>query len=176
MIEAYTYNRCLSFLCLLCLTLLLPPTSQAQFIDLQLNIEPKLEARTEKPLDFGILESNTGRRTIELGSPGMGIFSITAMENQLLFVSLDMPEVLQHENPAVSNAIPFELYVRYGYSSERPRESFILQNGSRNIQVEESDNPGPWSRIYLFIFGSIDIRDVPEGLYSNEIVLNVEYI
>lgn len=161
---------------LFCLILLLPLTAQAQFIDLQLNIEPKLEARMEKPLNFGILESNTGRRTIELGSSGMGVFSITAMENQLLFVSLDLPKTLHHENPAVSDIIALDLYVRYGFSVEKARNSFVLSDGSSSIRVEESDYPGPWSRIYLFIFGSIDIRDVPEGLYSNEIVLNVEYI
>lgn len=176
MTETNRFCRFLSILRLFGFILLLPSIIQAQFIDLNLNIEPKLEARTEQPLDFGIMQSNSGRTTIELGSPGMGIFSITAMENQLLFVSLDMPEELRHDNPAIRDVIPFDMRARYGFSAETPHNSFVLPNGSTGIRVEESNSIGPWSNLYLFIFGSLDIGDIPDGLYSNEIVLNVEYI
>lgn len=170
------YMRVKYILCLLGFMVLSPLSAQAQFVDLHLDIEPKLEAQTEQPLDFGILQSNTGRNTVDLGSPGMGIFSITAMENQLLFISLGLPDVLRHENPAVRDVIPLDLRARYGFSAETPHNSFVLPDGPISIQVERNSSAGPWSKIYLFIFGSIVVPDVPEGLYSNEIVLNVEYI
>lgn len=156
--------------------LLLPASTAAQFVDLTLDIEPKLEARTERNLDFGILESNAGRRTVALGDPDMGIFSITALENQVLLVDLNLPTALTHEDRNVDDIIPVDLHMRYGFSINNPGASSILAGSSGTIMIEESDTPGPWSNIYLFIYGSLELGDIVEGSYSEDIVLYVEYM
>ncbi|WP_440999232.1 hypothetical protein [Fodinibius sp. SL11] len=150
--------------------------TQAQFIDLRLDIDSEITAQTEQPLDFGTLMTNTGRRMIELGSINMGIFSITALENQMLLVTLDKPTELRHNNPAVDDVIPLELFSRYGYSTQNYENSNPLPDATSNIKVEPNPKPGPWNSIYIFIYGSVDIGDVQDGTYANEIVLNVEYI
>ena len=147
----------------------------AQFIDLQLEIEPKLEARTLRQFNFGTLNANTGRRFIGLGDVNMGIFSITALENQALLLNLQSPSELRHNNPGVKDFIPLELQMRYGYSLDNPRNSQPIIDFT-TVNVESNNQIGPWSRIYLFIYGSIDIGNVEEGTYSNQIVLQVEYI
>lgn len=151
-------------------------TARAQFIDLQLDIDPKITAQTERPLNFGTLMTNSGRRMVELGSLNMGIFSITALENQMLLLTLDKPAELRHDNPAIDDIIPLELFSRYGYSTQNYENSYPLPDATSSIKVEPNSEPGPWNSIYIFMYGTIEIGDVPDGTYSNEIVLSVEYI
>lgn len=148
----------------------------AQFIDLQLNVDPEITAQTEQPLDFGEITTNSGRRMIELGDTGMGIFSITALENQLLLVTLDKPTELRHSNSGIDETIPLELFSRYGFSAQNHEDSTPLPDATSTIRVEPNPDPGPWNSIYIFMYGAVDIGDVPDGTYDNEIVLSVEYI
>lgn len=156
--------------------LILPQHINAQFIDLQLEVDPEITTSTEQPLDFGTLTTNTGRRAIGLGSINMGIFSISALENQILLVTLDKPEELIHNNPAIQDIVPLDLYARYGYSSQNYQDSYPLPEVTNSIKVESNPEPGPWNTIYLFIYGSVNIGNIPDGVYTNEIVLDVEYI
>lgn len=159
--------------CGLCLT---PQESNAQFIDLTLEIDSEITARTEQPLNFGTLSTNSGRRSINLGSINMGIFSITALENQVLLVNMNKPKQLQHDNPAINDIVPIQLFSRYGYSPQNFQDSMPLAEGTGTIKVDTNPDPGPWNTIYLFIYGSINIGNIPNGIYANSIVLNVEYI
>ncbi len=156
--------------------LILPRQVDAQFIDLQLEVDSEVTTSTEQPLDFGTLTTNTGRSAIGLGSINMGVFSISALENQVLLVTLDKPTELHHGNPAIDDVVPLELQARYGYSSQNYQASYPLAETTTNIKVETNPEPGPWNTIYLFIYGSVNIGNIPDGLYSNEIVLDVEYI
>lgn len=153
-----------------------PANTQAQFIDLRLDVDAEITIQTEQPLDFGTISTNSGRRMIELGSINMGIFSITALENQMLLVTLDKPTQLIHDNPAIEDQIPLELFSRYGYSAQNYENSNPLPDAISTIKVETNPEPGPWNSIYIFMYGSVDIGDVPDGTYANEIVLTVEYI
>lgn len=150
--------------------------TQAQFIDLRLDIETEVTAKTEQPLDFGTITVNSGRREIDFGSVNMGIFSLTALENQLLLIRLDKPIELTHDNPAIDDVVPVQLSTRYGFSSSNINNSFPLPENGGSIKVDTNPDPGPWNTIYLFIYGFIDIGNIPEGIYDNEIVLDIEYI
>lgn len=156
--------------------MLITSPSVAQFIDLQLDIDPEITAQTEQPLDFGTITTNSGRNMIELGSVNMGIFSITALENQLLLVTLDKPTELRHSNSDINETIPLELFSRYGFSAQNHEDSEPLPDATSTIRVEPNPEPGPWNSIYIFMYGAVDIGDVPDGTYDNEITLSVEYI
>lgn len=162
----------LMVLCFLCN----PSDVHAQFIDLQLNIETELTAKTEQPLNFGTLASDTGRREINFGSTNMGLFSITALENQLLLIHHIKPTKLTHDNPDIDDVVPVQLSIRYGFSSTNFENSFSLSENGGNIKVGTNPDPGPWNTIYLFIYGFIDIGNIAGGVYDNEIVLDIEYI
>lgn len=155
---------------------LIPRYTNAQFIDLQLEVDSKVTTSTEQALDFGTLTTNTGRRAIGLGSINMGVFSISALENQILLVTLDKPTELRHDNPAIDDVVPLELFARYGYSSQNYQDSYPLPEATSNIKVESNPEPGPWNTIYLFIYGSVNIGNIPDGVYTNDIILDVEYI
>jgi len=172
--RSYTFGL-LVVLCV-CGFLAVPQQSSAQFIDLRLEIDSQITARTEQPLNFGTLTTNSGRRSIELGSINMGIFSITGLENQMLLVDMDIPTQLQHDNSAISDTVPISLHSRYEFSLENFQDSAPLPNGTGTIKVATNPDPGPWNTIYLFIYGSVNIGDIADGIYANEIVMNVEYI
>ncbi|MGD8749358.1 MAG: hypothetical protein PVI44_12920 [Balneolaceae bacterium] len=164
-----------SFSALLLACVLASP-SYAQFIDLNINIDAKLTAKTERPLDFGSLVTNSGRQSIDFGSLKMGIFSITALEKQVLLVKLNKPTELHHNDPAIKGTIPLQLYSRYGYSIQNYGDSVPLPEATNTINVKTNSEPNPWNTIYIFMYGSIDIGNIPDGEYSSTIVLNVEYI
>ena len=164
-----------TFLALLFTVFCLPTLAGAQFLDLQLKVEPELTATTERPLDFGIQAPNSGRVTIPLGAVNMGIFSIRALEHQNLLVTLSLPEELPHDNPAVEQAIPLDLHARYGYAAQNPENSTPLDVSGQPMTVAPTAGPGPWSILYIFVYGSIEIGAVPDGNYGDEILLSVEY-
>ncbi|WP_138430343.1 hypothetical protein [Fodinibius saliphilus] len=174
-----TYNTIntgiLPFFSLL-LILLFPCYSNGQFVDLTLNIDTKISAQTEQFLNFGTITTNSGQQTIDFGSPDMGIFSITALENQTLLLQINTPNQLRHNDPSVTDLVPISLFSRYGYSKQNFQESFPLQNEVVSIKVEANADPSPWNTLYLFIYGSVNIGDIVDGMYSNNISLNVEYI
>jgi len=151
-------------------------SATAQFINLQLEVDSKLTATTERPLDFGTIATNSGQRNIDLGSINMGVFSITALEKQLLLIKLGKPNYLRHDNPAIKDTVPLDLFARYGYDSQNYNDSAPLPEETNNIKVEYNSDPGPWNTIYIFMYGSITVDDISDGVYSNNIILNVEYI
>jgi hypothetical protein len=177
MTKVLTENRIGSaFAVWLILSVIYTPVVQAQFIDLQLEVEPKITAETLRQLNFGPVVTNTGRRMIALGDVNMGVFSITALENQVLLFDVQTPRNLRHEDPGVTDRIGLDVYMRYGYQMENPEISGPLDNGITAVKIEDNGQAGPWSRIYLFIYGSIEIGNIQEGIYTNQIVLNVEYL
>lgn len=154
----------------------IPRYALSQFLDLELTVDSELSAATEQPLNFGTLAPNSGRAEIPFGAVNMGIFSIRALENQNLMITLDMPDELPSDNPAIQQTIPLDLHARYGYSAQNYQVSTPLPELTSSITVDQTPGPGPWSIFYIFIYGSINIRDVPDGIYGSEILLNVEYI
>ncbi len=156
--------------------LLFSNTIQAQFIDLNLEVNSKLTAHTERPLNFGTVTTNSGQSAIDWGSPNMGIFSIRAIESLMLVVTLDLPNELYHEEPDIDTTIPLDLNARYGYSTQNFESAIPLPGATSYIRVETNSDSSPWNTLYLFIYGTITIGDIPEGVYDNQIVLNVEYI
>lgn len=174
--QVFKYHQYITFFYFAFLFLCNTTNVEAQFIDLQLNVESEIEAKTEQVLEFESIQTNSGQHMIELGSNNMGIFSITALENQTLMITLDMPINLQHDNPAIDDVIPVDLSSRYGFSAQNSEASYPLQEGANSVQVEPNPEPGPWNSIYIFIFGSLNIGDVQAGTYFSEIELNVEYL
>ena len=171
-----TFRSAVWLVLFLSLTTFVPRKATSQFLDLQLQVESRLTATTERPLNFGVLSSNTGTVQIELGDVNMGIFSVTALERQILLVELNTPDQLNHDNPAIDEPIPLNLNARYGYSTQNVANSYPLAEATNTLRVATNPDPGPWNTLYIFVFGSITIGEVPDGMYSNRILLNVEYI
>ncbi len=158
---------------------LLTQTTYAQFINLQLTVEPEISTEIDQELNFGILVTNSGIDEIELGDIDMGIFNIKTINTQELFLSLSVPEYLQHINPAVQDRIPINLDIAYNNSgSNNPFNSSLLLDNEGYVNVlgnglTESNNI--WQQLYVYVFGSVDVGDVQNGTYNADVVLHIEY-
>ncbi len=160
---------------------LIPSSSFAQFLNLQLRIEPEISTVVEQHLDFGTIITNSGRKEILLGDANMGIFSVKAIYSQNLFIELQTPESLEHRNPAVKDQIPIELSLSYNnQGSENPYDSQPLPTGGSYIPVIGNRSFVPnrqdiWREVLIYVYGAIEVGNVPAGVYENEIILSVVY-
>lgn len=155
----------------------------AQFINIELVIEPELSATVVNDLDFGNLIINSGEQFIELGDPSMGIFSIKGFKNQRVYLDIDFPEELIHLNPAIEDAIPISLSLAANNSGvEDYRNSFPIEGNNAIVAMHEYEsiesyrnNKEVWETLYVYVFGSITIGNVSNGTYEGDIFLSVEY-
>lgn len=156
--------------------LLIPSSIYGQFIDIRLDIETESSVSTEQSVDFASFPVNSGKKHIALGDRTMGVLSISALENQQLLLSYNQPEGLKHKNPAIQSIIPFDLKINYGFSRDNYDNTKKISTSSSGIFIKENSGVGPWNNLYIFIYGSIDIGKIPGGLYSSNVILNIEYL
>ncbi|MEX0647093.1 MAG: hypothetical protein WEA56_12015 [Balneolaceae bacterium] len=155
-----------------------PVQVSAQFINIQIDVEPEVETIVEQSLDFGQVISGSGLQQIAPGDASMGIFKLNALRTQKLLVSLEPDEVLTHANPAVTASIPINLQAAYTNNGiSDVRNSVPLNSLYENIIVEGPPaNPrSTWSAVHIYIYGSIDIGNTPAGIYRGQVVLTVIY-
>jgi len=166
------------FSALIALFLIYPALLFSQSLNIQLDVEPRVETTVEQNLDFGQVIGGAGLQSILPGSPEMGIFQIRALRTQQLIIQMEEVEELQHEDPDVLDSIPIELrasYTNFGiedFELSTPLnsigESVVLQTSGENPESE-------WTSLYVYVYGDVDIGQVREGLYTGEVVLTVIY-
>ncbi|MEX0723637.1 MAG: hypothetical protein WD357_09475 [Gracilimonas sp.] len=155
-------------------------SAQAQFINLQLKVEPELSATVEQDLDFGTQVTNSGRTEVQLGDINMGIFSIRAFHTQNLYMSLQFPESLENNAPGIEAEIPLELSMNYNNSgTNSPANSTPLTENNGYISIHENTRPvnqnDIWKQMYIYVYGAIVVGNIPNGTYTADIVLSVDY-
>ena len=153
---------------------------QAQFINLQLKVEPELSATVEQDLDFGTLVTNSGRTEIQLGDVNMGVFSIRAFHTQNIYLNLQYPEVLRSDDPEINEEIPLQLGMSYNNSGDNNAinsTNLVANNGFVSIHEDtELENRNDiWKQMYIYVYGAIEVGNIPNGVYTGEIVLSVDY-
>lgn len=154
--------------------------SHAQFINLQLRVEPELSATVEQNLDFGTQVTNSGRTEIQLGDVNMGVFSIRAFHTQNLYLTLQYPETLVNDTPGIEDEIPLELEIAYNNrGNNNPLNALLLSNNSGLISIhertQEEFDQEVWKEMYLYVYGAIEVGNIANGVYSGDIVLSVDY-
>lgn len=153
----------------------------AQFLNLDLVIEPELSTSVIQDLDFGTIISNTGEVSIELGDSDMGVFSIRSFRAQWVHLSIDVPESLSSLTNDSNDIIPISINSSYNNSGNNEVENSSYMNGnSVYIPVHNGNqvlnrNANYWTQLYVYIYGSIIVGDIPNGIYEGSIVLNIEY-
>src|SRR5690554_4993861 len=133
-------KRTLIFCCFM-LTYSCSTSALAQFINLELKIEPELSATVEQSLNFGTQVTNSGATKINLGDLSMGIFSIRAFSNQKIHVALTYPDHLINNNPKLEDQIPLELAISYNNSGNNSyQNSTVLNDNTGSIQISKGLN------------------------------------
>jgi hypothetical protein len=150
--------------------------AKGQFVNLNLKVESKVTTKRTHPLHFKSVNVNSGHQSINWGSARMGTFHITALKHQSLLIRLDKPRFLYHEGAAFGSVIPVQLHVRYSYASHEPDDAVLLRSTPVVITLHTGHSAGPWRTVYLFIYGSLRIENVPAGIYSNKMVITLAYL
>ncbi len=153
---------------------------QAQFINLQLRVEPELSATVEQNLDFGTQVTNSGITQIRLGDVNMGVFSIRAIRTQNIYLSLQYPEALVNENAPSVAQIPMQLEMAYNNTGTNKVENAkVLPISGRLISIHENtaaeSEKDIWKEMYIYVYGAIDVGNIPNGIYTADIILSVDY-
>lgn len=170
----------ISLISLYFLFILFNTSINAQFINLQIKVEPELSIEVDQSLNFGNIVSNSGQQFINLGDVNMGVFNIKAIYTQSMFIELNTPEALLSDNPDVDDEIPIDLSVAFNNTGiNDASNSILLANNQGYISVyNESTGSQPsniWQHLYLYVYGSIYVGDIPNGDYSGEILLQIDY-
>lgn len=155
--------------------------AEAQFIHFQMEVETELSTNVLQDFSFGDLITNSGTTQVELGGPGMGIFEIRGLNNQRLMVSLNAPSYLSHTSDGTEEQIPIKIeasYNNHGDVNDISQAQPFLEGSLTEFTLGEStsqSNQSSWESAYIYVYGSIDVGEVPTGLYEGSIVLTVEY-
>jgi hypothetical protein len=154
--------------------------THSQFLNLQLKVEPELSTTVEQNLDFGTQVINSGRNEIRLGDVNMGVFSIRAYHTQNVYLNLEYPDSLVSNFNQSFESIPLYLSMSYNNSGNNNASNSIpLTQNSGLVSIHEntgSENSRDlWKQLYLYVYGYIDVNNVPNGVYSADIVLRVDY-
>ena len=156
---------------------------RAQFINFNITVEPELSTTVEQRLDFGYLVSNSGTKYIGTGDLDIGIFSIKAFYTQSIYVELISDDYLFPIDPSIPERIPLDLLISYNNSGvNNSINSIELINNQGFIPITSKSNSirntnanEIWAQLYLYIYGSIEVGDIPNGEYSTEILLLIDY-
>jgi hypothetical protein len=156
----------------------LPASSYSQFINLQIRVEPELSATVEQELNFGEVVTNSGEKIVGLGDFNMGVFNIRGYHTQNIYIQLNYPEALNHINPAIGESIPLDLDIAYNNSGRNIAEnSDLLPTEQGFVAIHENPelDTEVWQSLYLYVYGSIFVGNIPNGEYFGEVTLSVSY-
>jgi hypothetical protein len=152
----------------------------AQFINLQLRIEPELSASVEQHLDFGTQVTNSGRTEIQLGDVNMGVFSIKAYYTQNVYLSMQYPVALVNNAMEDETKIPIQLHMAYNNSGKNTIKNAIpLPVAGGLVSIHENtalqNKSDIWQEMFIYVYGTIDVGNIPNGVYTGDIVLSLDY-
>lgn len=179
-------NALISGLLVILLGFLSPFLAEAQFVNLSMEVETELSVVTIKDLDFGTAPVESGKLQIRPGDPGIGIFKVRGLRNLQLFISFDAPKKLRHAEPNVDASIPIDLKFAYnnrGHNNSRQATRIDGRNTSLTLSGREGEVnetlseyfKTEWANMYLYVFGTLNIGNIPAGIYKENITVTIEY-
>lgn len=149
----------------------------AQYVNVQIDIRAEVDADVRQPLDFGTMVSNSGIYRIEPGHPDMGVFAVRVIQAQSMLFHLELPAYLVHSGPETDARIPISLEAAYtNFGEDDFSRALPMRTPYEEVVMSLPDDPShEWATAFIYLYGEIDIGDIPEGSYHGEIILNIEY-
>lgn len=165
------------------------PPLRSQTIQFSIYVSSELNAAKQQDLDFGTTIQNQGAVQVNLGDPGMGVFSITGNEQFDVVVDLTAPANLTNDGGG-PDVIPLILHMAYAnQGANNINEAVVVSGATTRFPIKaRSDgapNPpptpphgnytAPQATAYLYIYGSINVGAIAGGSYSGTVTLSVNY-
>jgi hypothetical protein len=159
---------------------------QAQFLQFSVFVDTEVSAQTVQELDFGTMLQNN-EVMIGLDESGSGWFQVAVLNVSDVQLFLDAPQqlVLENEGIICGNepcSVGLELGFAY-YIDSTPRLQIgqamrPLSEGFNEISVaraSSSSTEPEYIYININIFGTLSVGDVPSGIYTGTMNLEVNY-
>jgi len=124
-------------------------------------------------LDFGTVVQGVGAVTVERTSPQAGKFRIIGWWLFPVQCTLTPPQNLSNG----SATIPYTPKAAYNNHSDDPATATEWQSPSGQQQpfYLTANIDGLWGEAYVWVYGSIDVGNVPPGDYVGQYTLTVSY-
>ncbi|MDI6401975.1 hypothetical protein QLX67_08215 [Balneolaceae bacterium ANBcel3] len=168
--------------CILFAFILMPCVSHGQFIRLSFDIESELIVEELRSLYFGEVVANAGVVRIPLGDMDMGVYRISGPPNLVVTLALDLPDYLTIEDEEGAEfQIPVSLETAYiNRGVNQASEAMPMPPSFRfpimaDAPATPPGQPVPSSSAFVYVYGEIDIGDIPPGNYSANVFMSVEF-
>lgn len=171
------------------LMLLVSISVSAQTIQFSVFVSSSLNATKDQDMDLGSVISGSGLTQVNLGDPGMGVFSITGNEELDVIVTLTAPANLTHTGIS-SDVIPLTLEFAYANKGANDvNQAIVGTGGTARFQLKQRSSgpagPPPTpagshhtpadATAYIYIYGSMNVGNIDAGSYSGVVELSITY-
>lgn len=137
-----------------------------------------MDTVVEQSLHFGQVVSGAGQVRIQLGDPNMGVFRVSAIRAQRLLISLEHSAELRSRTSGNPATIPFDIEASYtNFGVNDYRESVPLSSNIQEMIIEAPPSApnATWSSAFVYVYGTLDIGNIPNDVYVGEIQLTIVY-
>ncbi len=170
-------------------SLILSVNAMAQTINFSVHVASSLSASKDADMTFPGVYPGDGLTSIGLGEGGMGVFAITGNEELDVEVILTVPDSLVHESFPNSK---MGLTLQFAYANQGANDinqAIMAVGHTARFQLKQRVSgpagapPTPPSAshtpnvvtAYIYLFGSINVGNIPSGVYTGNVDLSVQY-
>lgn len=179
-IKGFHYRKIIPFILLNIILLLGAVSVKAQNNSNSIGIPVKaklingLTVTSERNLRFGTIVQGTGKVKIKATDINSGLFLIQGRSNSEVYCNLTPPKALVDGK---GHSIPFTAYASFNNKKQDPTTAIQFQKASGAVQgFDLNANPKhSESEAYIWIYGTINVRDVKPGNYTGIFTLSVSY-
>ena len=147
--------------------------SQTTSRTITIDVVNGLSLFVDHQIDFGEVVQNSGANILTINSPNIGHVTITGQKGKTVYVTLTPPDSLLNG----TNSIPYTPQAAYNNISDNPSGSTIIPipPGTANFKLQAPSVNGNLRNAYIYLFGSINVANVPPGTYNGTFVVSVHY-
>ncbi|MGB9591582.1 MAG: DUF4402 domain-containing protein [Candidatus Kryptoniota bacterium] len=147
--------------------------SQTTSRTITIDVVNGLSLFVDHQIDFGEVVQNSGVKSLTVNSPNAGHLTITGQGFKRVYVTLTPPSTLV----SGSNSIPYTPLAAYNNSADNPSgaTAIPIPPGTANFILNASSVNWRLRNAYIYLFGSINVANVPPGTYNGTFVVSVHY-
>lgn len=145
--------------------------SYTQSATIKVGVSAGLSLYVDRNLSFGDVVSGTGANSVGLTSPNVGHVTIGGSKNTVT-VTLTPPSALTDGN---SHSITYTPEAAYNPSADDPSTAIVMAPSGQTSFALGNHVSGNNYQGYLYLYGSIDVQNVPAGSYSGQYTVSVTY-
>ncbi len=147
----------------------------SQFLNIEIPVKTESSADIHQKLTFNTFQPGTGLHKISVTDKTAGVYSMISYANQLVSVTVSKAVFLKH----ISHQDSIKLNIVAAYCNagvNDPQKCIPFKNNKAFFKIYQSPAAEAfWKTAYIYLYGSLNIGDVHEGLFRGEVALRISY-